>query len=294
MATSAVKHRFVVGAEDAGLRLDQALALRVTGLSRRKARALIDLGGVFVDRARVKVAGRAVREGQEIVAVIGAAFERATKEVGREARAKDEADLPAFRVVHADEDLVVVDKPAGLLTAPTPESDRNNLAQMLGVELGAKVLVVHRLDLGTSGLLVFARNEETNRALAEVFRAHDVERVYLAALAGRVAWDEKVVTEPIAGKRAETRFSVIERIGDGVTFVKCELRTGRTHQIRIHAKPLGHPVLGDVQYGDASANAGVPRMALHATVLGFKHPRTGEMLRFESAWPEELATWMHR
>jgi len=294
MASPAVKHRFVIGPAENGLRLDQALALRVPGLSRRKARALIDLGGVFVDRARVKVAGRTLRSGQEVVAVIGAAFERATKEVGREARAKDEADLPAFRVVHVDEDLVVVDKPAGLLTAPTPESDRNNLAQMLGAQLGAKVLVVHRLDLGTSGLLVFARNEETNRALAEVFRTHDVERVYLAALAGRVAWDEKTVTEPIAGKRAETRFSVIERIGEGVTFVRCELKTGRTHQIRIHAKHEGHPVVGDAQHGDPSANVGAPRMALHATVLGFSHPRTGEVLRFESAWPEELARWMRR
>lgn len=290
MSSPAVKHRFVVAKEDAGLRLDQVLAARVPGLSRRKARALIEIGGVFVDRARVKVAGRAMRPGQEIVAVIGPAFERASKDVGREARAKDAADLPAFRVVHADDDLVVVDKPAGLLTAPTPESDRNNLAQLLGEQLGAKVLVVHRLDLGTSGLLVFARNEETNRALAEVFRTHDVERVYLAALKGRVAWDEKTVTEPIQGKRAETRFTVLERIGEDLTFVKCELRTGRTHQIRIHAKHVGHPVMGDAQYGDPSPKD-PRRMALHATVLGFAHPRSGEALRFESPWPDELAAW---
>lgn len=291
MASAAQRHRFVIGPEDAGLRLDQALALRVPGLSRRKARALIDFGGVFVDRARVKVAGRTLRPGQEVAAVIGPAFDRATKEVGREARARDEADLPPYRVVHEDDDLVVVDKPAGLLTAPTPESDRNNLAKLLSARLGGPVLVVHRLDLGTSGLLVFARTEEANRALAEVFRTHDVERAYLAAVAGRVAWDDKVVTEPIGGKRAESRFTVLERIGDEATFVRCELHTGRTHQIRLHAKHVGHAVLGDAQHGAATPHD-PPRMALHATVLGFRHPRTGEALRFESPWPEELQKWL--
>ena len=157
MPSPAVRHRFVVAPAEAGLRLDQALAARVSGLSRRKARALIDLGGVFLDGARVKVAGRTVRPGQEVVAVIGPAFERATKEVGREARARDEAGLPPFHVVYTDEDLVVVDKPSGLLTAPTPESDRSNLARLVADRLKGPVYVVHRLDLGTSGLLVLAR-----------------------------------------------------------------------------------------------------------------------------------------
>jgi 23S rRNA pseudouridine1911/1915/1917 synthase len=290
MPSPATRHRFVVTPEDAGLRLDQALASRVPGLSRRKARALIDMGGVFVDRARVKVAGRAVRAGQVVVAVIGPAFERASKEVGREARSRDAAELPAFRVVHADTDLVIVDKPAGLLTAPTPEGDRNTLLRLVAEQLGGPTFVVHRLDLGTSGLLVIARTEEANRALAEVFRQHAVERRYLAALAGTAAWDAITVTEPVGGKRAETRIEVIERLAAGATLVRCELATGRTHQIRLHAKHVGHPVLGDLQHGERTAIE-PPRMALHATVLGLSHPRTGEALRFESAWPEELATW---
>lgn len=290
MSSAAQRHRFVTSREDAGQRLDQVLAARVPGLSRRKARALIDLGGVFVDRSRVKVAGRAVRPGQEIVAVVGAAFERATKEVGREARARDEAALPKFRVVHADADLVVVEKPAGLLTAPTPESDRSNLAVMLGESLGAPVFVVHRLDLGTSGLLVFARTEEANRALAEVFRAHAVERVYLTALRGAAPWQERTVTEPVGGKPAETRFSVIERLSEQATLARCVLMTGRTHQIRLHARHLGYPVLGDLQYGEPTGHD-PPRMALHASVLGLRHPRTGEALRFESPWPVELSAW---
>jgi 23S rRNA pseudouridine1911/1915/1917 synthase len=289
MASPAQRHPFKVAPEDAGLRLDQVLAARVPGLSRRKARALLDMGGVFVDRARVKVAGRTMRPGQEVVAVIGPAFERATKEVGREARARDAADLPAFRVVHADADLVVVDKPAGLLTAPTPEGDRNTLVRLVAEQLGGPVSVVHRLDLGTSGLLVLARTDEANRALAEVFRTHAVDREYLAALRGEVAWEELVVTEPIAGKRAESRFTVAERIA-GATLARCRLETGRTHQIRLHARHVGHAVLGDAQYGERT-EIDPPRMALHAAVLGFAHPRTGEALRFESPWPEELRAW---
>lgn len=291
MPSPARRHRFVVTAAEAGLRLDQALAARVPELSRRKARALLDLGGVFVDGARVKVAGRTVKAGQEVVAVIGPAFERATKEVGREARSRDEARLPAFRRVYTDEDLVIVDKPAGLLTAPTPESDRSNLARLCAEQLRGAIHVVHRLDLGTSGLLVLARTEAANRALAEVFRAHDVERAYLAVLRGRVPWDERTVTEPVGGKPAETRFTVLERLGEAATFVRCVLATGRTHQIRLHARHVGHPVMGDAQHGEASAHD-PPRMALHAAVLGFRHPRTGEALRFESAWPEELSAWM--
>src|SRR5262249_31408358 len=119
---------------------------------------------------------------------------------------------------------------------------------------------------------------------------HDVERAYLAALRGNVAWDERAVTEPIAGKAAETRVSVLERIADHATLVRCVLLTGRTHQIRLHARHVGHPVLGDAQYGEASA-IDPPRMALHAAVLGFRHPCTGEALRFESPWPAELAAW---
>jgi len=291
MASAAQRFCFLVTPSDAGLRLDQALAAHIPALSRRKARALIDLGGVFVDKARVKVAGRTLRPGQEVVAVIGPAFERATKEVGKEARARDEAELPPFRVVHSDAELVVVDKPAGLLTAPTPESDRNNLARMLSDQLGGPALVVHRLDLGTSGLLVFARTPEANRALADIFKTHDVERAYLAALRGVVEWDERTVTEPVGGKRAETRITVLERLPAGATLARCVLATGRTHQIRLHARHVGHAVLGDTQYGEPSP-LDPPRMALHATVLGFKHPRTGEALRFESPWPAELATWM--
>jgi len=283
-------HRFTVPPEDQGLRLDQILAARVPGLSRRKARVLLDLGGVFVDGARTKVAGRMLRPGQVVTANVGGALLRASGEVGREARARDEATLPPFSIVHQDDDVVIVDKPPGLLTAPTPESDRNNLARLLESKVGSPIFLVHRIDLETSGLLVFARTTEANRALAERFQVHDVERLYLAALRGVMADDERTVELPVGGKRAVTHFEVLERLAEA-TLVQCKLETGRTHQIRLHASHLRHPVLGDRKYGEPSA-VDPPRMALHAAVLGIAHPRTGEALRFESAWPADLAGWL--
>ena len=283
-------HRFTVAPAQQGQRLDQILAAGVPGLSRRKARVLLDLGGVFVDGKRTKVAGRLVRAGQIVVAHVGGALGRASGEVGRAARARDEAALPAFRLVYQDDDLVLVDKPAGLLTAPTPESDRNNLARLLQEKLGGEILVVHRIDLETSGLLVFARTAEANRVLAERFREHDVERLYLAALRGVLAEDACTVALPVAGRRAVTHVTVVERFA-AATLVRCRLETGRTHQIRLHVRHLGHPVLGDRRYGEASP-IDPPRMALHAAVLGLRHPRSGEALRFESPWPEDLAGWL--
>jgi 23S rRNA pseudouridine1911/1915/1917 synthase len=285
---------FKANEEDAGRRLDQVLAARVPGLSRRQARVLLDIGGVFVDRRRVKVAGRAVHAGEEISAVLGGALARATKRLGRDARAADERRLPSFVVVFEDEDVVVVDKPAGLLTAPTPESDRNNLADLLSRRPGAAaVQVVHRIDLETSGLLVFAKTDLANRVLAERFRNHDLERGYLAAVAGAFPDALATIDRPVGGRRAVTHVAVRERFGALATLVGCRLETGRTHQIRLHAAAVGHPVLGDARYGRTVGELpAAPRMALHATALGFPHPRTQAPLAFESPWPPDLAAWI--
>ena len=290
---AAERHRFTVLAEDEGRRLDQILAARVPGLSRQRARVLIDIGGVFVDGARVKVAGRLLRAGQAVEANTGGALDRATKAVGRAARERDAAVLPSPRIVHLDEDLVVVDKPASLITAPTPESDRSNLADLLRRRLDGELYVVHRLDLGTSGLLVLARTSEANRILGERFRVHDIERVYLAVLRGRLdaPAEGRRVELAIGGRRAVTHFQVRESLGEVATVVHCRLETGRTHQIRIHARHLGHPVLGDRQYGQRTP-FDPPRLALHATRLGFRHPQSGAQFEFDSPLPDDLAGWL--
>lgn len=307
MSGRAQKVEFRVSDADAGRRLDQVLAARVPELSRRKARVLLDIGGVFVDRARVKVASRKMRRGQLVEAHLGGALERATKRVGRRARDRDAEALPAHRVVFEDDDIAVVDKPAGLLTAPTPESDRGNLADALARERdGRRVFVIHRLDLGTSGLLVLAKTEHANKVLSERFRTHELSREYLAVVAGRVAperaapagstpgADTITVREPVRGRRAVTHFQVSEPIGAVATVLRARLETGRTHQIRLHCQFLGHPVLGDRRYGQRSNGSWPepPRMALHAAALGIVHPRTGATMSFESPLPTALSEWL--
>jgi 23S rRNA pseudouridine1911/1915/1917 synthase len=283
---------FTVADSDVGRRLDQVLAARVEGLSRRQARVLLDIGGVFVDGRRIKMAGRPMRAGEEVVAVMGGALARATKKTGRAARSADEQALPPFTVVFEDEDIVVVEKPSGLLTAPTPESDRNNLADLLSRRPGSvPVFVVHRIDLETSGLVVFAKTADANRELSNRFRDHDLERAYLAAVAGRFPDAIKRIDRPVGGRRAVTHVEIRERFDDRATLVSCRLETGRTHQIRLHMAEVGTPVIGDARYGRPFSPA-PPRMALHATKLGLAHPRTGAPLSFESPWPDDLKAWL--
>jgi 23S rRNA pseudouridine1911/1915/1917 synthase len=275
------KVSFKVGRDEGGLRLDQIVPKHVAGLSRRKARAVIDLGGVFIDSSRVKIAGRPVRPGQTIEVTIGGAITHAS----------DPALAP--RIVHVDDAVIVIDKPAGLVTAPTPESDRGDALDQLTRQFG-EVYLVHRIDLPTSGLLVFARTRDANKRLADAFKRHDVEREYRAVAIGVV--EPQTVDRPIEGKRAVTHLAVIEALA-GATLVSARLETGKTHQIRIHLAGLGHPIAGDPQHGGETSRTFVPRaprLALHAAVLGFLHPATGEQVRYESPMPDDLAPWISR
>ncbi|HRC57160.1 MAG TPA: RluA family pseudouridine synthase, partial [Kofleriaceae bacterium] len=272
---------------------DQVIARRIADLSRRKARLVIDIGGVFVDRARVKVASRPVRAGQQIEVVLGGALERATPELGRAARAADAERAPPYRLVFEDDAIVVVDKPAGLVTAPTPESDRGDLFDQLRRRGTGPVFLVHRLDLPTSGLLVFARSEDANRVLGAAFARHDIEREYVAVAAGELS-GARTIDRPIRGRRAVTHVTSSEAL-PGATKLCVRLETGRSHQIRLHLAGEGHPVLGDSQHGGETARRfplPPPRLALHARVLGFAHPLTGEHVSFSSELPDDLAGWL--
>jgi 23S rRNA pseudouridine1911/1915/1917 synthase len=284
---------FVVPPALAGERLDRALAAGIAGLSRGRARVLLDLGGVYVDGSRVKIASRAVRAGQTIEAVLGGAFERATKQVGAAARRADEAGLPRFAIVHEDDDILVVDKPGGMLSAPTAEGDRANLLALLRRRTAppAPVFLVHRLDRATSGVLVFARTVAANRTLAAALARHDVRREYLAVVAGAPRSESLRLDAPIGGRAARTHATVVERLGATAALLRCRLETGRTHQIRIHLQGAGHPVLGDPR-GNGRAPLPAPRLALHATLLGFAHPRTGAPCLFERPLPADLADYL--
>jgi 23S rRNA pseudouridine1911/1915/1917 synthase len=288
-----IKHRFVVGHDDQALRLDQLLAKYVAGLSRRKARVALDIGGVFVDNARVKVAGRTLRPGQVVEVTMGSVLQHASGDVGDVARSRDVADLPVHELVHVDDDVIVVYKPAGLVTAPTPESDRGNLFDMLRRSDLGRIFLVHRIDLPTSGLLVFARNEAANKLLGAAFVAHTIEREYRVVAFGSVDRD-LTIDRPIEGRRAVTHLSVVEALPNA-TLLNARLETGRTHQIRLHLAGEGHPVVGDHQHGGEKSRTFLPRaprLLLHAAVLGFAHPRTNAAMRFERQLPDDFANWL--
>ena len=282
----AARHfRFTVASEDAGLRLDQLLAKRVPELSRRTARKVLLIGGVFVESARVKVASKVVQAGRVVDVYLGGALDKVT--------AAENATPPELDVVFEDDSLLVVDKPAGLPTAATRETDRNNLLYYVSLRpTSSQPHLVHRLDLETSGLLVVAKTAESAHRLSELFLTHTIERVYRVVMLGELP-AARTVESPIEGRPACTVFVPVEHKG-GATLAEARLETGRTHQIRVHASAIGHPVAGDRRYGERAGHE-PPRLALHALVLGFRHPTTGQPVRFERDWPADLREWwQHR
>jgi 23S rRNA pseudouridine1911/1915/1917 synthase len=212
-----------------------------------------------------------------------------------------------LQVVHLDEWLAVVDKPAGLVVHPAPSHRGPTLVDELGEILGGgadpeRPGIVHRLDKETSGLLVVARDDATHAALQEQVRRREVERVYLALSQGRLASRTGTIDAPIgravrqrhrmavsgaASRKARTHFEVLELLAD-TTYLEARLETGRTHQIRAHFAAIGHPLVGDATYGGGE-RYGLARQFLHAHRLAFAHPATGETTSFASELPADLA-----
>jgi 23S rRNA pseudouridine1911/1915/1917 synthase len=213
---------------------------------------------------------------------------------------------PELRIVHLDESLAVVDKPAGLVVHPAPSHTGPTLVDELGEILGGggdpeRPGIVHRLDKGTSGLLVVARDDETHAALQARVQRREVERVYLALAGGRLGSRTGTIDAPIgrasrqrhrmavsgaASRQARTHFTVLELL-PRESYLEARLETGRTHQIRAHFAAIGHPLSGDPTYGGAE-RYGLRRQFLHAHRLTFEHPLSGERLAFESALPADL------
>lgn len=211
-----------------------------------------------------------------------------------------------LRIIHRDEFLAVVEKPAGLVVHPAPSHTGPTLVGQLAEILGGgaepeRPGIVHRLDKDTSGLLVVARDDETHAALQQLVREREVERIYLALAGGRLASRTGTIDAPIgrsarqrhrmavsgaASRQARTHFTVLELL-PRETYLEARLETGRTHQIRAHFAAIGHPLTGDPTYGGA-ARYGLRRQFLHAHRLAFRHPRTGEQLDFSSPLPGDL------
>lgn len=206
-----------------------------------------------------------------------------------------------MKLLYADEHLLVVNKPAGLPVLPDGwEKDSSYLVKRLEEEVG-KVFIVHRLDKITSGVMVFARAAEVHRALNRQFEQHEAQKTYHALVEGSPKWEERVAKHPLRanvghkhrtmvdnkhGKPSETRFRVIRRYADAA-LLEAKPVTGRTHQIRVHAYALGHPLLGDLLYGGQGV-PGMSRPMLHAQTLSFIHPMTNERVKFTAPHPEDF------
>jgi tRNA pseudouridine32 synthase / 23S rRNA pseudouridine746 synthase len=206
-----------------------------------------------------------------------------------------------MKILFQDQHLIVIDKPAGLSVLPDGwEKDSEYLVKMLEEQDG-KVFIVHRLDKITSGVMVFARDAETHRALNIQFEIHDAQKTYHAIVEGNPKWEEKVAKYPLRanvghkhrtmvdnknGKPSETRFRVIKRYQEAA-LVEAKPMTGRTHQIRVHAYALGHPLVEDFLYG-ATDMYGIPRPMLHAQTLSFIHPATKDRVKFSAPHPAEF------
>jgi 23S rRNA pseudouridine1911/1915/1917 synthase len=276
------------GPDDAGLRLDAFLAARGAFPSRAAAQRAIEAGEVTVDGA-ARAKNHRVGEGERVAIA------------HREEPAPAPPAMTPFEVVHQDEHLMVVNKPAGLVTHPAPGHQGITLAELLPE--GARV--VHRLDKDTSGLLLVARSEEALEKLQRMMKARAITREYTALVEGHPDADTGTIDAPIGRDRANrtvmstrtdrardavTHFEVLERL-PRTSLLRARLETGRTHQIRAHLAAIGHPVVGDPQYGGSASGRriGLDRQFLHASTLMFSHPFTRELVRCESKPPVELS-----
>ena len=216
-----------------------------------------------------------------------------------------QSDLPAISLIHEDPDLLVLDKPAGLLCVPGRGPDKQDCLSARVQRRWPEALIVHRLDMATSGLVLMARNPQAQRILSEAFAAREVWKRYEAVVDGRAEHKHwQTIDAPMMadwprrplqkidpeGKPSITRWRTLAlrpgpADGEMASHLLLEPQTGRSHQLRLHLAHIGHPILGDVFYGDERVQARAPRLMLHATVLQLRHPVTGAALRFESPAP---------
>jgi 23S rRNA pseudouridine1911/1915/1917 synthase len=308
-------------------RLDRALSQREPQISRARFQKLIDSGHVQVNGHPVTDSGFKVKPGDEIICTIPAAIP-----------ADPQPEPIALNIVFEDRDIIVIDKPAGLVVHPGAGNETGTLVNALIAHCGDSLSgiggvkrpgIVHRIDKETSGLLVVAKNDAAHASLSEQFAAHGrdgrLQREYLAfvwgcpnrpagtitaAIARSSANRQKMaISKSATAREAITHYRVEESFGNPViaSLVRCNLETGRTHQIRLHMAHISHPLLGDTTYGSgfkssvnkletASRNTikSLKGQALHAALLGFEHPRTSKRLRFESPLPPLLSQLLHQ
>lgn len=287
-----------------GLRLDAALAALLPELSRSAVQRLLEDGAVTLD-------GRPVRKNAKLPAgtVLNVEIPEA-KPTENPAQ-----DIP-LDVVYEDDDVIVVNKPSGLVVHPAPGHPDGTLVNALlyhcgdslsGVGGALRPGIVHRIDRDTSGLIIAAKNDYAHQFLSAQLADHTLARTYECIVVGNLREDSGTVDAPIArdsrdrkrmavvpgGRRAVTHWEVIARY-PGYTHVRCRLETGRTHQIRVHMAYLGHPILGDTVYGAKKAVPGLTGQCLHAVGLQFIHPRTKDLVSLTCPLPEEFTAMLRK
>lgn len=290
---------FQVEPEQARTRLDLFLTGEVPELTRTHIQKLIDEGRVTINGAVAK-ANSKLKPGEEINFVIPEPEEL-----------KVEGENIPLEIIFEDSDVIVINKPQGMVVHPAPGNTSGTLVNALlyhcqdlsGINGVMRPGIVHRLDKDTTGVIMVAKNDLAHLGLASQIKDREVTRRYTALVHGNIQEPGGIIDTPIGrdpqdrkkmavviknSKQALTRYTVLERFKE-YTLVECKLETGRTHQIRVHLAYLGHPVVGDHKYGTRKAHFGLVGQALHAGVLGFKHPRTGEYLEFTAPLPDRMA-----
>lgn len=289
---------------DAGSRLDAFLALNLEGKTRSAVQKLMDQGKVLVN-------GKAGRKNDKVKPGDSIRVEIPEPEPLELLP----QDIP-LDIVYEDEHLLVVNKPKGMVVHPAPGNPDGTLVNALLYHCGQSLSgingvirpgIVHRIDKDTSGLLMVAKNDLAHQSLAAQIAAHTFTRMYNTVVYGNLKTDEGTISAPIArhptdrkkmavvpgGREAVTHYQALERL-PGFTLVECRLETGRTHQIRVHMAHIGHPVAGDPVYGPKKCITSLNGQCLHARLLGFVHPATGEYMEFDSGLPPYFTDFLEK
>ena len=299
------KYVLKVNTDNAGERLDKFLSEALDGVTRSAVQKIIDNEGALSD-------GKTLDKKYKVKA--GDVIEFTVPD----AKPLDvEPENIPLDIVYEDNDLLVVNKPKGMVVHPANGNYSGTLVNALlfhckdslsGINGVLRPGIVHRIDKNTSGLLIVAKNDLAHTGLAAQIKNHSFERAYEAVVYGNIKEDKGTVNQPIGrspkdrkkmavvfknSKNATTHYEVIERFGD-FTHIRCRLETGRTHQIRVHMAYIGHPVAGDDVYGPKKVIKGLNGQCLHAKMIGFVHPVTGKYLEFESELPEYFTDFIRR
>ena len=282
---------------DIGTRLDKYLTEQIPDQSRSYIQKLLDDNFITVN-------GKSAKSNYKL-----RASDTITVEIPEAEELDIEPENIPLDIVYEDDDIIVINKPKGMVVHPAPGHTSGTLVNALmyhckdslsSINGVLRPGIVHRIDMDTTGLLVACKSEQAHRVLSDKFKVHDIHRVYTAIVYNQFATDEGTINKPIArhntdrkkmaidpnGRHAVTHYRVIERLKQNFSLVECELETGRTHQIRVHMASINHPLLGDEVYGPKQKPFATQGQVLHAGVLGFDHPITGEYMEWHADLPD--------